>query len=327
MTTPSATPRRPSAFEAAEEAMDLTARRLFPVNFERWIVLGFVAFLDQCGRGGLPGGGGNWVPSDTEQTGRVTSWVTSHVGLVVLLAAAVLAVVVAFAALVLWINSRGVFMYIDDVATGRAEIARPWREHAEKAGSFFAWRFGINMAALAGALLVAAVALLILLPGRGGEPSPLAIVLTILGLGLPVLAVAIVLVLLTIALRDFVAPLQLREGLACGPALRLFLDLLRAHPGAFAFYLVLKIAFGLVTFAAMMLVCCVTCFCGLLPVVCQTLLQPLFYFERAWSLCLLGQMGYGMPGLVAAAEMLTTRPEVFSSETPEKGGGEAPAPE
>jgi hypothetical protein len=40
--------------------------------------------------------------------------------------------------------------------------------------------------------------------------------------------------------------------------------------------------------------CCLTCGCGLLPVVAQTLLQPVFYFERAWSLLLLQQFGYGL---------------------------------
>jgi len=43
---------------------------------------------------------------------------------------------------------------------------------------------------------------------------------------------------------------------------------------------------------------CLTCCCALLPVVMQTALQPLFYFERAWSLFLLRQLGYD---LVSAA--------------------------
>jgi len=37
-----------------------------------------------------------------------------------------------------------------------------------------------------------------------------------------------------------------------------------------------------------------TCCCILLPVVTQTALQPLFFFERAWSLYLLRQMGYDL---------------------------------
>ena len=48
-----------------------------------------------------------------------------------------------------WIGSRATFVYIDDVATGRAELSRPWRVHAEKAQSYFAWRFGLAAALLA----------------------------------------------------------------------------------------------------------------------------------------------------------------------------------
>jgi len=50
----------PSPIEAAREAIEHTRRLLFPFRFERWLTLGAVAFLDQCGRGGmggtLPGG-------------------------------------------------------------------------------------------------------------------------------------------------------------------------------------------------------------------------------------------------------------------------------
>jgi len=43
-----------------------------------------------------------------------------------------------------------------------------------------------------------------------------------------------------------------------------------------------------------MIAACLTCCCVLLPVVMQTALQPLFYFERAWSLFLLRQLGYDL---------------------------------
>jgi hypothetical protein len=46
----------------------------------------------------------------------------------------------------------------------------------------------------------------------------------------------------------------------------------------------------------LVLAACLTLCCILLPVVTQTVLQPLFFFERAWSLCLLRQMGYDLMG-------------------------------
>ena len=51
--------------------------------------------------------------------------------------------------------------------------------------------------------------------------------------------------LLSLALRDFAAPVQMAAGVGCGAALRLVGDLVRAHPLAFFLYVVLKIVFGI----------------------------------------------------------------------------------
>ena len=42
---------------------------------------------------------------------------------------------------------------------------------------------------------------------------------------------------------------------------------------------------------AALLAGCLTCCCAFLPVLCQAVLQPLYFFERAWSLFLLRQLG------------------------------------
>src|SRR5918994_579288 len=140
MSSPPTSVTAAAALDAVQPAVDHTRRHLFPFRFERWVALGLVAFLDQCGRGGggfnIPGPGGL---GDTEGTrAEVESglaWLAAHAVLVSLLAAVVLALAVAVTALVLWINSRGVFMYIDDVASGRSGGARPWPGSPRSSGS------------------------------------------------------------------------------------------------------------------------------------------------------------------------------------------------
>ena len=299
-----ATLAEPSPIDAAREAFEHTRRQLFPFRFERWLTLGFVAFLDQCGRGGvggtLPGGptGGGGLPSPGSGNGSlsdIANWFHAHLGLIVAFAAGALVVVLALVALMLWIGSRATFVYIDDVATGRAEVSRPWSAHAERANSYFAWRFGLAAAFLAAlAVLVALAVGAAVLIARGGVPGA--------GLGAVLLIVLIpVFFLLLLAgslaavgLRDFVAPLQMFTGTSCGPAVRLFVSLVRAHPVPFLLYVLLKVVLEvaqgiLIVLAARFTLCCI-----LLPVVTQTALQPLFYFERAWSLHLLRQMGYDL---------------------------------
>jgi hypothetical protein len=65
-------------------------------------------------------------------------------------------------------------------------------------------------------------------------------------------------------------------------------------------YLVLKFVLVVLTAAAVTLLGCLTCCMGFLPVVMQTLFQPLFFFERSFPLFLLRQMGHDLPGRLAA---------------------------
>jgi hypothetical protein len=300
-----------SVTDAARDAIDHTRRQLFPIRVEKWLVLGFLAFLDQCGRtlngggggGGGDGPGGGWPGRGfgeevTEAVNTATAWLSAHAVEVTLGAIFGLVAIALIMAGVLWINSRGTFMYLDNVASGRAEISRPWSQHAAPAQSYFGWRFGIGLAMVfvflfgAGLVAVAAVAFVRgRLEGAAGGAAALALlpVLLLLALALPLLALA------SVALRDFVAPLQLATGLRCGQAARVLESLVTQHPGAFVIYLLLKMVFsvglGLVIFVGGCLTCCI----GFLPVVMQVLFQPLFHFERSWSLFLLRQMGYDLP--------------------------------
>jgi len=294
-------PRRElSATDAARDAVELVKRRLFPFQFDRWFALGFVAFLDQCGRSGggvnVPGGGGGSPGGggiEKTDVSGVTDWLSGHIGLIVAIAVFAMVVVIAFTAVVLWLNSRGVFMYLDNVATGRSDISRPWSEHKEKASSYFAWSFGVSLAALVGILVLLVPILLMafsLLTG-GARLGP---ILGIVGAVLFLLLFVLGLSLFSVLLRDFAAPLQMRLGVPCGQALGIAWGLVQRNVGAFVAYVALKIVFAIGAGIVAMLVGCLTCCLGFLPVISHTILQPLLYFERAWSLFLLRQAGYDL---------------------------------
>jgi hypothetical protein len=291
---------RVSPIEAISRAIAQVRDQLFPFRFERWLALGLVAFLDQCGRTGGGGGGPNWrqpAGDADEAILKGADWIGEHIVLVVVLAVIALILIVGLTALALWLNSRGTFMYIDNVATGRADIARPWREHARHANSYFAWRFGLALATLV-AVIFAVVPILIAIVSLARHgPSPWPIV-TIVVMGLMLITITLVVALFSLFLRDFVAPIQLSRDASCGGALRLFVPLLRAHLGAFVIYVLLKIVYAMVVGMTVMTLTCVTCCMALcllvLPVVSQTVLQPLLYFERAWSLQLLAAMGHDL---------------------------------
>jgi hypothetical protein len=302
--------RAVSTVNAARAAFDHTRGQLFPIRPGRWVVLGVLAFLDQCGRT-LRGGGGSaaggegrgsrapeeWGPQleqVRETLERAADWLSAHAALVVLGALAGLVIFGLVAAAVLWLNARGVLMYADAVATGRAELARPWREHADAASSYFGWSLGVTFAGVGTvlvAVLIVGATLFAFATGRLHGTGWLLLaailpVLVLLGLALPLLALA------SLALRDFVAPLQLATGLPCGEAVRLLESLVIAQPGVFVLYLLLRLLLAVATAIVIAIGGCLTCCVGFLPVVMQIVFQPFFHFERGLALMLLRQMGY-----------------------------------
>jgi hypothetical protein len=112
----------------------------------------------------------------------------------------------------------------------------------------------------------------------------------VLVLSVPILALA------HVALRDFVAPLQMSTGLSCGSAAGVLETLITAQPGAFIVYALLKLLFVVLAAVVVAVGSCLTCCIGFLPLVQQIIFQPLYYFERAWPLFLLRQLGYDLPG-------------------------------
>ena len=320
MTASSAPVPAVSPVDAARDAFDHTRRQLFPLRVDKWVLLGLMAFLDQCGRS-LPGGGGSTggggghgsrvpgggLPGEAADLAalleRATAWLSAHAAAVALGSVLSLLALALVVAVVLWVNARGVFMYLDGVATGRAEVGRSWRQHAVAASSYFGWSLGISLAGvftvlLAAGLVVATAMAFVAgrLHGTGGWLAVAAMlpVLALLLLALPLLGLA------RVALRDFVAPLQLAGGLPCGAAARVLESLVLQHPGAFVLYLLLKLLFVVVAGLVIAVGGCVTCCIGFLPVVMQVVFQPLFFFEQAFSVCLLRQMGHDVPARLGA---------------------------
>jgi hypothetical protein len=313
-------PRPVSPFDAAAEAFAHTRRQLFPIRIERWLALGLLAFLDQCGRSFRGGGGGGhsgWRHEGPIGDGglsgqadrlfaaiqRAAEWLTAHAAAVAIGSLVGLLVVAALMAVVLWFNARGVFMYVDDVATGRSDVSRPWRQHASAASSYFTWSLGISLAGIFVLLFAAGLVVAGTLAFASGRlhgsgawlaAAGMAPVLGLLLLGLLLLALA------ALALRDFVAPLQLATGLPCGAAARVLEGLVLAHPGAFVLYLVLKLVVVVVSGVVIVIGGCLTCCLGFLPIVMQIVFQPLFYFERALSVFLLRQMGHDVASRLGA---------------------------
>ena len=317
---------QPQPFSAIQPAWEQTAGLLFrPFRLERWLLLGFLCLLQTCAGIGFGGGSmGVQVPmppfgggpsgtaqqergepaepaaSPAEELREAGDWLRRHLALIVVVAATAILFVLGLIVLFQWLGSRAVFCYLDALLTGRDEVARPWREHAALAASFFRARLLLVLAMAAGVVgFMVPIALMVLgvvrqqtAPGGLRELWPIFIAIPALLLWLAVLVVFLVVCgLVDLFLYDFVAPLQYRRRIACGAACRAVWALVRAQPVAFLLYLVMKlvvaVALGMVAFAAM----CLTCCCAALPYFGQVILQPVHAFHRLLPLHFLRQFG------------------------------------
>lgn len=297
--TASATNRRPSAIDALGEALSHTRAKLFPFSFGGWLTLAFVTLFESCGSGSGGGGGVRdrvTGPGSIEDPTRILDTVFGWIAANMVIFVTGLIALMILSLLFMWIRSRMVFVYADDVATGRFDLTRPWNDHGALADSFFGMSLVVQGASFIALVLIVGVGGLFLVWARASEWAVPAMVLGMLPLIFIFVVALLVAAVLNMALRDFVAPLQLARGIGSKAAAGVFLSLFGAYTGTFVGYAILKFVLSLVIGLVMVLATCLTCCVGGLPIVHQMIFQPVYYAERAWSLKLLAQMGEDVDG-------------------------------
>jgi hypothetical protein len=287
-------------FEPLSRAVKRTRQALFmPFDLNKWLVIGFNAFLAGLadwnhGSGGTRGRDRLSFGEFLDFPRRAWAWLTSHPGW--FLAIGFIAVfVLILGAVLLWLSSRGTFMFLDNVVWNKAEVGAPWRQYARAGDSLFLWRLVFSVVALAifAAFGVAFFATGASIYGRT-RFSPLPV--------LWIAVTAVVFLLLTIVagyislfLKDFVAPLMYKNGVMATRGWSLFLALFDRHPLAFIgyglFVFVLIIAFVMVVIVAGLVTCCIGWLLLVIPYIGTVVTLPFWYALRAFSLEFLAQFG------------------------------------
>ncbi len=291
--SPSGPYRSPSAIDALGEGISHMRAKLFPFSFVGWVTLGFVSLLESCGSGSsggvqnrFPSGSGSYE-DPTQLVEGALAWIASHMILFV----SVLMGVMLLSLVIMWVRSRTIFVYIDDVATGRFDIVRPWSEHSGHADSFFFLSLIVQGASFILMVLILGLSGFFVLWARANEWGGGSIALGVIPLVFLFVLSLLVAAILGMVLRDFVAPLQLSRDIGAKDASSVFLSMLAERPGLLIGYAILKFVVSIGVGIVVLIGSCLTCCIGALPLVNQTLFQPIYYAERAWSLKLLAQMG------------------------------------
>lgn len=284
-------------FGKAWECMKLALFR--PFDLHKWFVIGFNAFLAGLAesRNGSAGGRGHSDMSFREfldLPNKAWAWLTSHPGWFIAIGFLTV-LVIALGIVLLWLSSRGKFMFLDSVVHNRAEIAKPWREFRKEGDSLFLWRlvFGITAIAIFVAFIV-----FFFVGARGlydagfNRSAP---ILFFVGMGLAFLVLLIIISYISLFLNDFVVPIMARDRLSAVAGWRRFLPLLGHHPLHFIFYgliiFVLYLLFVVLVILAGLITCCIGWLVLVIPYIGTVVTLPVWYTFRAFSLEFLAQFG------------------------------------
>lgn len=276
-----------------------TRRILFePFDLRKWFVLGFSAFLAHLGGGGSYNFNGNPFARGSRggdvDFSPVTAWISAHLALVIALGILALLIILALSVLILWLGSRGQFMFLDGVAQNRADIVEPWTRLKSPGNELFGFRVKLLLTGFALVLICAGLGALIALPDiQARHFGTSAIVALLVGGGLLILGL-LALGIIGALLRDFVAPIMYHRGVGVSEAWAVLgQELLSGHALAFVRFYLMSILLWIGAAVIMVIGCCLTCCLAILPYLSSVAFLPIFVFFRCYSLEFLAQFGEG----------------------------------
>ncbi len=307
-------PNRVSVIDPVTPAIDRVKLILFkPFDLRKWFVIGFCAWLAYLGTGGGPGGpggsGGSGPPYNMsyeqfesgeqikEGIETARNYVSNNMYWILPVIVTAVVVIILIGLLVVWLNSRGKFMFLHCVATNKAQVAVPWHKFRQQGNSLFLFRIvlGIISFVVVVVPIIGIVALIVMMV-TGAVPGIVAIPGSAI-LGLTIFVLSILLFLVKKFTFDFVVPIMFLRMTSCTACWREFRTILSANKLRFTLYLLFRIVIWIVLgvmvgigFCIGLCLCCASCLL-MLPYIGTVILLPVLVFKRAYSLYYLQQYG------------------------------------
>jgi hypothetical protein len=288
---------------AAYDRMKAALFRKF--DLVNWLVVGFSSWIAGWGLGGgssigsrLPTGGGSSgvsVPTDVDSFVRqVCGWWADPVWRITIIVIFVLSL--ALALVILWVTSRGEFVFLDSVLNGRSAIAAPWHAYRAQGNSLFLWRLVFGLCVFVGFAVIVGTMFFVMaggvLPhGLAGFPW----LRFLVGLGLVWLPLIIASLYIHLFLRHFVTPIMFRDRTTTTEAWRTLRPILSERLGSFLVYglflLAVEIGVVIALIPAILLTCCLLGCLLALPFIGTVVWLPVSYTVRAFGPEFLAQFG------------------------------------
>ncbi len=284
-------------FGRAWERMKLALFR--PFDLHKWFVVGFSAFL--AGLADMHNASGSSRSRDRfnfreflDFPHNAWRWLMDHPGWFIAIMFGAM-VVLVIGVIVLWLSSRGKFMFLDNVVHNGEEIAKPWKEYRREGDALFLWRLVFGILCL---IVFIAFAVFFFVAGRQlyfagfshRVPWPF-----LIGMGFLLILLVIIIGIIALFLESFVVPIMYKNRITATQGWGRFLGLLGKYPLHFILFGVLMIGLYIVFAISVVIVGLLTCCIGwillVIPYIGTVVTLPVWYTFRAFSLEFLAQFG------------------------------------
>jgi hypothetical protein len=184
--------------------------------------------------------------------------------------------------LILWLNSRGRFIFTDCIVRNRGAIVEPWREYHVDGNRYFVFQLVVSLILI---VVFGGLGLLSFMSKFAGHDILPIVILIPFGLVCVLIAIPVV-----VALK-LAVPVMYRQRCDAMSAFNQVWKLMSENPVAFILFVLF---FIVVCVGALMIAClatCVTCCIAALPYVGTVILLPVVTCLYSYPLCFIRQFG------------------------------------
>ena len=289
--------------EALSKGWGRMKKALFnPFDPGKWFAVGFTAFLASLvdgfntGNSSYKQGKGNWNIENMADYPRIAwEWLLNNPFWFMLIGLGIL-LLFALGILLLWLSSRGNFMFLDNVVHDRALVSKPWNQFKALGYSLFLWRLCFGFIIFAIFSLFAVIAGSVFYFFHGSNFSGLVTGLTITGMVLWFFALCIIAGYISLFLNHFIVPIMYKNNISAVDAWRRFMPLFSGYMLNFIIYGIIILLLHLLVVICVVIIGLSTCCIGFIilsiPYIGKVILLPVSYTFRAMSVEFLEQFGH-----------------------------------
>jgi hypothetical protein len=142
-----ALPESVEVVEPVKPAIETVKYVLFrPFDLGKWCTIGFCAWLAMLGQASFQF---NYRSFDTRTSGgpmfQLPPWLVNNLPMIIMLSVGILIFSVAVSILVLWLSSRGWFMFLYCTANNKSQVTHPWKVFRPHGNSLFLFRLVLGL--------------------------------------------------------------------------------------------------------------------------------------------------------------------------------------